>query len=82
MRVLTTDVFCGAYLLTRGGRLVDLLVDRTAERETGTFVFEGEDLLRHQEDYSRGDATAKVKAIRDAVTSLRTRLARALRRAA
>ena len=44
-------------------RLVDLLVDRTAERETGTFVFEGEDLLRHQEDYSRGDATAKVKLL-------------------
>lgn len=82
MRVLTTDVYCGAYLLTRGARLVDLLVDRTGERESGTFVFEGDDLLRLQEEYSRGEAVAKVKAIRDGVTTLRTRLARALRRAA
>jgi hypothetical protein len=82
MRVLTTDVFCGAYLMTQGARLVDLYVDRSAFKDTGTFVFEGENLLTHQETYSRGQAIARVKAIRDGVTSLRTRLAQSLRRAA
>mgnify|MGYP001561326010 CR=1 FL=1 len=82
MRVLTTDVFCGAYLLAQGAKLVDLLVDRTGSREAGTFVFEGPDVLAHQETYSRGKAVAHVKAIRDGVTELRARLARALRRAA
>lgn len=82
MRVLITDVFCGAYLLTQGARIVDLLVDQSGRRKSGTFVLEGEDLLEHQEDYFRGRAHAKVKDIRDGVTELRGRLARALRRAA
>lgn len=81
MRVLTNDVFLGAYLMTKG-RLVDLLVDKSGNRDSGTFVFEGEDLLWLQEEYSRGEATAKVKVIRDGVTTLRTRLARALRETA
>jgi hypothetical protein len=79
LRVLTNDVFCGAYLMTQGARLVDLLVDRSPSRPAGTFVLEGNDLLAHQEEYSRGEAIAPVKEIRDAVSELRCRLARALR---
>jgi len=79
MKVLTNDVFCGAYLLTQGAHLIDLLVDRTPSRACGTFVFEGDNLLDHQEAYSRGEATAPVKHIRDGVSHLRTCLARALR---
>lgn len=79
MRVLTGDIFCGAYLMTQGARLVDLLVDRTLSRSSGTFVFEGDNLLELQEQYSRGRACASVKGLRDAVTHLRTCLARALR---
>ncbi len=83
MRLLTSDVFCGAYLLARGATLVDLLIDRSGRRESGTFVFEGpESLLAHQEAYSRGTATANVKELRQGVTALRGRLARALARAA
>jgi hypothetical protein len=80
MRVLTTDVFAGAYLMTQGARLVDLLVDRSPTRSAGTFVFEGNDLLALQESYSLGEATARVKDIRDAVTELRSRLAVALQK--
>jgi hypothetical protein len=82
MRVLTTDVFAGAWVMSRGARLVDLLVDRTGARDTGTFVLEGPTALVDLETYSRGEAVANVKAIRDGVTILRTRLARALRHAA
>ena len=80
MRVLTCDVFAGAYLMTQGARLVDLLVDRTGVRSSGTFVLEGDDLLALQEAYSIGEATARVKDIRDAVTELRSRLAVALQK--
>jgi hypothetical protein len=82
MRVLTNDVFAGAYLLTQGARLVDLLVDRSPNRPCGTFVFEGDDALFQLEEYSRGEAIAPVKEIRDGVSQLRTRLARALRQPA
>ena len=82
MRVLTTDVFAGAFLMTRGARLVDVLVDRTGARKSATFVFEGERVLEAHEEYSRGQATAPVKAIRDGVTHLRGRLVRALGKAA
>jgi hypothetical protein len=78
MRVLTNDVFAGAYLLTQGARLVDLLVDRSPSRPCGTFVLEGDDALHQLEEYSRGEAIAPVKEIRDGVTHLRTCLARAL----
>lgn len=84
MRVLTNDVFCAAWLMTQGARLVDLLVDRTPARASGTFVLDGDDLLARQEAYSRGgsEAVAPVKDIRDAVTHLRACLARALRQPA
>lgn len=83
MRVLTTDVFCGSFLFTRGGRLVEILVDRASARPSGTFVFEGpDDLLAAQERYSRGEAVANVKEIREGVTLLRERLAYNLRRKA
>ena len=82
MRVLTNDVFAGAYLISRGARVADLLVDRTGARETGTFVLEGPTALEDHETYSRGEAIANVKIIREGVTYLRGRLARALRQAA
>jgi hypothetical protein len=83
MRVLTTDVFCGSFLFTRGGRLVEVLVDRTSARASGTFVLDGpDDLLAAQETYSRGEAVANVKEIREGVTLLRERLAYHLRRRA
>lgn len=80
MRALTNDVFCGAFLMTQGARLVELLVDRSSPRSAGTFVFEGEDLLALQQTYSLGEAIARVKDLRDAVSELRTRLAKALRK--
>ena len=82
MRVLTNDVFAGAFLISRGARVVELLVDRTGTRETGTFVLEGPTALDDHETYSRGEAVANVKIIREGVTHLRGRLARALRHAA
>ena len=83
MRVLSTDVFCCSYLFTKGGRLVEILVDHSNVHPSGTFVLEGpDDLLAAQETYSRGEATANVKDIRDGVTLLRGRLAKALRRVA
>lgn len=82
MRVLTNDVFAGAFLMARGARMVELLVDRTGPRETGTFVLEGPTALEDHEAYSRGEAVANVKIIREGVTQLRGRLARALRHAA
>jgi hypothetical protein len=84
MKVLTTDVFCGAYLMIRGrARLVSVLVDGNSNRPSGTFVFEagdGCDLLDLQEQYSTGRATCPVKELRDAVSQLRAALARALSR--
>lgn len=79
MRALTSDVFCAGYLILRGATLVDLIVDDDGHRQTGTFVLEGPDAVASQEEYSRGDAQARVKSLRDAVSSLRTDLARALR---
>lgn len=79
MRALTTDVFCAAYLILRGSLLVDLIVDRDGQRQTGTFVLEGADAIAGQEEYSRGEAQARVKVLRDLVSQLRGELARALR---
>lgn len=79
MRALTTDVFCAAYLILRGAVLADLIVDGDGRRQTGTFVLEGPEALAGQEEYSRGEAQARVKALRDVVSNLRGELARALR---
>ena len=82
MRVLTTDVFAAAWLMARGAALREVLVDRSGARSTGTFCLEGPDVLADHETYSKGEAVANVKAIREGVTALRGRLARALQRAA
>jgi len=76
MRILTKDVFAGAYLMSHGAALEELLVDTTAGRPSGTFVFEGdEDLEAHHKLYCLGHATASVKSIREGVHLLRSRLA-------
>ena len=78
MRVLTTDVFCSAWLMARGATLREVLVDRSEARSTGTFVLEGgPNILADHEAYSKGEAVCNVKAIREGVTALRGRLARA-----
>ena len=82
MRILTTDIFLASFLLSRGARVAELLIDRSGTRGTGTFVLEGPDVLPDHEAYSRGEAVANVRAIREGVTALRGRLARALQRAA
>lgn len=79
MRALTSDVFCAAYLILRGSSLVELIVDNDGQRQTGTFVLEGPNAIAGQEEYSRGEAQARVKPLRDLVSSLRGELARALR---
>ena len=82
MRALTGDVFLAAYLIVAdGGSLVDLIVDGDGHRQSATFVLEAPNAIALQEEYSRGDATAPVKAIRDTVSTLRGELARALRSA-
>lgn len=79
MRVLTGDVFCSAYLILQGAVLVDILVQRSPSRSSATFVLEGKDVLAHQEAYVRGQAVGRVQELRNVVTDLRSRLARALR---
>lgn len=83
MRALTGDVFLAAYLIVAdggGGSLVDLIVDGDGQRQSVTFVLEAPNAIALQEEYSRGEAMASVKAIRDTVSRLRGELARALRR--
>ena len=82
MRVLTNDVFAAAFLLTEGSALVGVLVDRSPSRASGTFVLEGDNALEAHEAYCPGEASCRVKALRDAVTHLRACLARALRQPA
>ena len=82
MRVLTSDVFAAGWLISRGAVLREVLVDRSGARSTGTFIVEGQTVLEDHETYARGEAVANVKAIRENVTYLRGRLARALQRAA
>lgn len=72
MPVITQDLYCGAYLLTSGGRLEDTRLTRgRGNRLFISFVFSGPEIEEQNQRYQNGQATVNVASYRIALEHLK-----------
>lgn len=73
MRLLTNDLYEGAWLLSKGMELVDLWMDDKTKRAV-VFEFHGENVLGLQNEYKRGEAQANVVKLKGAIREIKDRM--------
>jgi len=78
MRLLTIDLYEGAWLLSKGMELANLWMEPNG-RKTVVFEFEGESIEGLKEEYKRGKAQANVYRLKVAMSELRDRMYALLR---
>jgi len=74
----TTDIFRGAFFLSKGGRLSEVHLSED-NRQIVSFRITGEDLMNLDEDYRTGRATVDPLQLRESLNHLRDVLFRTLR---
>ena len=78
--MVTTDLYCGAYLLSTGGALEEIKVDRGHRRRPSVlFVFSGEDVLARQREFSSGQAVVNLARFKASMIHLKDQMFGCLR---
>ncbi|MBI1883134.1 MAG: hypothetical protein HYS08_02880 [Chlamydiae bacterium] len=73
MKILTTDLYEGAWFLTQGMELEDL-IPHPQKKKSVVFVFIGDRLEGLKEEYRRGIASGNVVKYRQAIDGLKDRM--------
>jgi hypothetical protein len=73
MRVTTQDLYCGAYILSKGGALEEVKMNEEGRnrRPSITFVFTGEDVEKLSREFQSGQANTNVASFKVAMTHLK-----------
>jgi hypothetical protein len=74
MRILTTDIYEGSYLLSKGMKLEKLWLKGNDPKRSVIFEFAGPDAELLRNDYLKGDASANVLKLKQALTELKDRM--------
>lgn len=80
MKIVTDDLYCGAYLLSKGGVLSEIKVTYSGQRSSCLFVFSGSQLHKLQKEFSGGSAVVNLKDFKASMIHLKDRMFSALRR--
>lgn len=78
MKLLTNDLYEGAWLLSKGMTLANLWTEPNGRRSV-VFEFAGESIEGLKEEYKRGKASANVYQLKAAMSELRDRMYALLR---
>lgn len=81
MKLLTTDIYEGAYLLSHGMELNKLWLNGKNGKRSVVFEFMGNQLELLRKDYERGNASANVVKLKQSLTVLKDRMFDLLRTA-
>ncbi|MCK5707805.1 MAG: hypothetical protein KAI43_09135 [Candidatus Aureabacteria bacterium] len=79
MRILTTDIYEGAYLLSQGAVLDNIWLDQNKPNRSVIFEFMGEDVLVLRKKYQKGQASANVLRLKTSLNELKDRMFSLLR---
>lgn len=79
MRILTTDIYEGAYLLSQGALLDNIWLDQSKPNRSVIFEFLGEDVLMLRKKYQKGQASANVLRLKTSLTEIKDRMFSLLR---
>lgn len=79
MRLLTTDLFEGAYLMSCGMELRDIWTDDGDYKRSVVFEFGGDDIELLKDEYRKGVASANVLEFKRSLNELKDRMFTILR---
>jgi hypothetical protein len=72
MRVTTQDLYCGAYIISKGGSLADIeLTEGRNGRPSVTFILTGENVEELNKEFQSGKANTNVASFKVAMTHLK-----------
>lgn len=74
MRLLTTDIYEGAYLLSQGMQLEKLWLNGKNSRRNVVFEFIGSNVELLRKDYQKGSATCNVIGLKQSLNELKDRM--------
>ena len=81
MQVTTQDLYCGAYILSKGGCLEEARLTRPGGRPSVTFVFSGANVDKLAREFQSGQATIDLVTFKAAMTHLKDVMFNTLRTA-
>lgn len=73
MRVKTKDLYCGAYILSKGGTLEDVRLSENGRkgRPSVTFILSGENVRELTQEFLRGKAHVNLASFKMAINQLK-----------
>jgi len=73
MRIKTKDLYCGAYILSKGGTLEDahLSADGRRGRPSVTFILGGENVKKLSQEFLGGRAHVNLASFKVAINQLK-----------
>ena len=80
MRVTTQDLYCGAYILSKGGLLEEIkLTDGRNGRSSVTFIITGDNVEQLSKEFQTGKANTTVVSFKVAMTHLKDMMFQTIR---
>ena len=80
MRVTTQDLYCGAYILSKGGSLEEIqLTQGRNGRPSVSFILAGENVEQLSKEFQTGKANTNVVSLKVAMTHLKDVMFQTLR---
>lgn len=79
MRILTTDIYEGAYLLSQKAVLDNIWLDQRKPNRSVIFEFKGENVLVLRKKYQKGEANVNVLRLKTSLNEIKDRMFSLLR---
>jgi hypothetical protein len=70
----TNDLYCGAYILSKGGRLAEIIMNRSCGRQSCLFVFTGPEVISLHQDFLSGAAIVNLRDFKAAMIHLKDQM--------
>jgi hypothetical protein len=80
MKITTQDLYCGAYILSKGGSLEEIkLIEGRNGRPSVTFILTGDNVEQLSREFQTGKANTNVISFKVAMTHLKDMMFQTLR---
>jgi hypothetical protein len=77
MKIKTKDLYCAAYIVSRGGTVEDITLTEDGRRgrsSSATFILSGENVEALSKDFLSGQAEANLASFKQAMNQLKERM--------
>ena len=74
MKITTNDLYCGAYVLSKGGRLAEIIMNHTHGRQSCLFVLTGDEVPALHQEFLEGSAVVNLRDFKAAMIHLKDQM--------